>query len=266
MVKNEGVLGVGRRRYVNVGAAIMIDVHNVVDDVAAVFLFAIALLLRGLLRLTAGVVVVVVSVVGVHVDHLARLGRRRACIQHRRVDCGLYATAWHRSLAPVLVNDEALDCLWVHGEALVFGTGLVDLGDLVWVRDLAQVLVEFGSGSVSHSCVGLSADHLLSLVHRIGRAIVVDHVSVAGEAVRVPGRKHLQLLVADVDPRVAQNIFSARSALRFLCKDALQELLGLRRDVIRHLQLFRADVRVELFVVLSFEREATTEQGKQKHS
>ena len=74
--------------------------------------------------------------------------------------------------------------------------------------------------------------------------------------------QHLKLLVIYFKPRVPQYFLGRRSGFRQLLKKSFDEMLRLRADMVRNMQLLPLDVFVKLLIVLSFKRELTAQQSE----
>jgi hypothetical protein len=69
-----------------------------------------------------------------------------------------------------------------------------------------------------------------------------------------------------LEPRVSKNILDNWSLVWVLMEDLLQKLTCLARDVVWKRQLLLANVAVQLFVILAFEREPTAKEGVKQNT
>lgn len=82
----------------------------------------------------------------------------------------------------------------------------------------------------------------------------------------VTGTQHFEFLVTDLDPGIFKDFFGRKSSVRVLLKNLVQKLLSGRRDMLWTHKFFSADVRVELFVILTFEWELTAQKSEQQNT
>ena len=149
--------------------------------------------------------IVVISVVGFHVDITTLL--ELACFSLLiRGRCRSNSTFF----VDVVVKNELLYRFRKHRQSFVFGPSLIlSKLNVLGVNYSPSILVEFGAGPVSDSCVGFNWDttNSLSLVH-MRNFFVVYQIGIICKAMSVPRTQHFEFLVADCNPGVSQDVFS----------------------------------------------------------
>ena len=154
----------------------------------------------------------------------------------------------------VRINHELFDILREHRQPLIFLRVCESLGkfDILWVdyhlltasatdsRPRARLqplrLVEPGS-----LLLGL-VDCLLGEAHEIWT-------------------QYLQLLLRYLSPGILQDLFGRKPSFWRFIEEFGEEHASLGRDMVRELKILRSNVVIQLFVVLTAERELATEQG-----
>ena len=102
----------------------------------------------------------------------------------------------------------------------------------------------------------------LSVVKLVWPSLVINQIWIVCKAKRMSRAQHLKLLVIYFKPRVPQYFLGRRSGFRQLLKKSFDEMLRLRADMVRNMQLLPLDVFVKLLIVLSFKRELTAQQSE----